>query len=426
MTLTTSHALLKGPSRDVAAALAKAEGSSSSSIHKSVSHRTAAMKRGGRIDLSFQAISSGSSYSSMDEDDDCYEPVNSSSSRPQVVTRNLRTQNSRTPSSSTTATPTEYISPHPRFPAVSRSNGSRFSESEEEEDEVDDEDDDDDDDDDVPLAQRIPGALTAQKFIRKQVRQERERKKQEKALRDHAETTRSRLMTLRTGASSSSSHDASAALAALDSARKRDINGSDGAGAATTPFDAASLNQRLHSLHHSRSLRDIRQPPTTDAPPPVPSLESRSLSSRNQRSKDMKEFSPLPYHYRTSPSLTPINPAYAPPLRPKRSFHSQRPSVDGRPIGMDDPRSVPLPLDAEKLNPHSINTAKSRPSSREGPQHQTSSFPTAGPSQHYRSVSQPRITTLANTIPESVPPIPTTPRIISHGKHHKLFKFSLS
>jgi hypothetical protein len=115
-----------------------------------------------------------------------------------VVDVNLRTQHSRTPSISSTSSPSS------RFPPACES---RFSESESEsesdEDEDEDEDDDDhhhqqhDDDDDIPLAKSIPSALTAQKSIRHQVRQEREKRRQEKALRRQAESTRTRLMTLR-------------------------------------------------------------------------------------------------------------------------------------------------------------------------------------------------------------------------------------
>ena len=365
-----------------------------------------------------------------------------------------------------------------------RNNGSRFFESEDDDDDDDndhnDEDqdqEDDDEDDDMPLAQRIPGALTAQKTIRSQVRQEREKKKQEKALRNHAETTRTRLTTLRPGAvPSSSSHDtttttAAAAAAALvasqtttttqrisrtltrkdsrswnpfsreDSVRKRDINGPDGVeavAATTTSFDATSLYQRLHSLHRSKSttrpLRDA-PPPSTEALPPVPIPQNRLPSSQPQRARSVKEPSSLPYQFPTSPSPTPINSAYAAPssitpLRPTRSFHFHRPSIDRRPIGMDDPSSVPLPVDAEKrISQISTNITRSRSSTRDGPQPQQppSAFPTATPTHHHRSLSRSRSvneSVSSITIPESppLPPIPTTAKI-SHGEHPLIFRF---
>ena len=485
MTLSsTSQVFLKDDlafesSADIAVALAKsswkqetselAEGSSSSSTRKSnrsVSKSWAvALERGGgkKSDpSSFLAISSSSSSSSSDEDDDddYYGTANSSSSQSHVASRNLRTQNSRTPSSSISATPPEDKSPPARFPAVTRNNRSRFSESEEEEDDEDDDEDeddeeekdddqDDDDDDDVPLAQRIPGALTAQKSIRRQVRQEREKKKREKALRDHhADTSRTRLMTLRPGASPSSSHDVAAALVASQTTsmerNSRSLkkngsrflnpdqeNGQQGSvsEAATTSVDAAALYQRLNSLHRSksmtRSLRDVR-PPSTELPPvPFP-------SSYTQQSKNLKEPSSFPYHYHTSPSPTPINSAYAPSsmarLRPMRSFHFHRPSIDSRPIGMDDPRSVPLPLDAERRI--SQNSSKSRPPTRDGPKQQTSNFSTTTtttPTQHHHHHRTPSgfERALVNTNSQPVPPIPTT-QSISHGKHSQICLLVLS
>ena len=406
--------------------------------------RTAELQREERRKLSsYLATSSGSSTSSSndDDEDDYHGPVNSSPSQ---------SHHSRT-TSSISVTPPGYTTPPPRTLAVSRNNGSRFFENDaddvdddDEEEDEEDEDDDDDDDDDVPLAKRIPGALTAQKSIRRQVRQEREKKKEEKASRIHAETTRSRSTTLRPGAVPSGSHDTATAsqittqrisktltrnnsrslnpFSREASLRKKDINGSDGVDAAvTTPVDPTSLHQRLNSLHRSKSmtrtLRDVH-PSTIEPMPPVPFPQSRPSSSQAQRAKSVKE----PYRFPTSPSPTPINSTYAPSsmttLRPKRSFHFHRPSVDSRPIGMDDPRSVPLPLDAEKrISQNSANIIRSRPSTREGPHIQ--SFPTATPTHHHnRSHSRSRGSVervSPTTFAEPVPPIPPTARI-SHGE----------
>jgi hypothetical protein len=111
-----------------------------------------------------------------------------------------------------------------------------------------------------------------------------------------------------------------------------------------------------------------------------PPSQSRPPSSQTQRAKSMKEPSSLPYQlvqFPTSPSPTPItsNSAYAPssmtPLRPERSFHFHRPSIDRRPIGMDDSSSVPLPSDAEKrISLSTRNITRSRFSTREGPHQQ--------------------------------------------------------
>ena len=422
--------------------------------------------RGVRRDLSsFLAISSGSSSSSSNDDDDDddvdhYGPVSPPLQSQAVV--NVKQLSSRTPSSSSSsviATPPPGCMTSPlKTPsaAVSRNNGSRFSENEDddEEEEQDDDDDDDEDnedeDDDIPLAQRIPGALTAQKSIRRQVRQEREKKKQEKILRVHAEATRTRLMTLRPGAVPSSSHDAQTTTTTTTQRNSRTLtrNGSrslnpfppedlvrkNGVEASTTPVDAASLYQqqaRHRSKSVTRSLRDVRpSSSTTETLPPLPIPQSRPLLPSSQRTKSVKEpsSSSLPYHYHTSPSPTPINSTYAPssmtPLRPMRSFHFHRPSIDHRPIGMDDPRSVPLPLDAEKRisQNYTLVTTRSRPTTREGSQQQQqqlpSTFPTTTPTHHQRSLSRSRSSierSSPTTISEPVPPIPATTRI-SHGE----------
>jgi len=446
----------------------------------------AALERGGRRDhLSFLAISSGSSSSSGD-DDDHYGPASPSSSSQPVMDVNLRTRPSRTHSNSAAPSP-GYLSS--RFPVASGSTGSstggsRFSDDDEgEDDHVDGRqqasqahnngDDDDDDDDNVPLAKRIPSALTAQKSIRHQVRQEREQKKREKVLRGQAEAARTRLMTLRSAGTvpSSSSYDAallspSAApsssmhhqhleqqqqqrrqrtqtltgngsisgnpFSAEDLAKKlRDINGRDGGGAeASSPIGATALYQQqqahLRVRHRSKSMSrsswDIHPALAVEAlpPPPAPIPHMGSAISHAQRTKSMKEPSSS-YRYHPPPSPSPVAPSHGPPstatLRPMRSFH--RSSADRRPIGMDDSRSVPLPLDAEQRVSRS-STSITR-STRDGPS--TSTTPISTP--HRRSFSQSRSSVdraspMTNPEPP-VPPIPTAARI-SHDEHRKLLK----
>jgi len=127
-------------------------------------------------------------------------------------------------------------------------------------------------------------------------------------------------------------------------------------------------------------LCDVRPSSSTEILPPLPILQSRlfpSSQQQTQRTKSVKEpsssSSSMLYHYHTSPS--PINSTtYAPssmtPFRPMRSFHFHRPSIDHQPTGMDDSRSVPLPLDSEKRisQNYTLVTTRSRPSTREGPQ----------------------------------------------------------
>ncbi|KAF8797393.1 hypothetical protein BYT27DRAFT_6939276 [Phlegmacium glaucopus] len=108
-------------------------------------------------------------------------------------------------------------------------------------------------------------------------------------------------------------------------------------------------------------------------------------------------------------------------LRLVRSFH--RSSIGHRPVGMDDSRSVPLPLDAElRVGRSSTSVSRSRPSTRDGPQHTyTSSTPI--PTPHHRLFSQSRSSVdrvSPMIIPGPVPPIPTAR--ISHDEHRKMLK----
>jgi hypothetical protein len=272
-------------------------------------------------------------------------------------------------------------------------------------------------------------------------------------------------MTLRPGAVPSSSHEIAAAQTTTMQRNSRTLtrNGSRSflpedlvtkrLEALTTPVDAAAASlyqqQTLHSRHHrsksvTRSLRDVRPSSSTETLPPLPIPQSRPppSSQPTQRTKSVKEPSSLsmPYQYHTSPSPTPINSTYAPssmtPLRPMRSFHFHRPSIDHRPIGMDDPRSVPLPLDAEKRisQNYTLVTTRSRPSTREGLQQQQQpfTFPTTTSTHHqhhHRSLSRSRSSierSSPTTISESVPPIPAAR--ISHGEqsHENCFFINLT
>ena len=332
MTLSTSHTLLNGSSTAVAAALAM---SSSSTAHKS-----------------------GGSVSNV----------------------NIRTELSNAPPISSTPSLSS------KLPIASGKGDNMFheSESEEDEEETEDEDEDEDEDDDhqdyedddIPLANCIPGALSAQRSIRQQVRQEREKKKQEKVLRHQAETTRTRLMTLRPGTSSSSSsqtntyhqhperqqqprgsrqhtltENSSISLnpfSAEDLAKKlRDINRLDGVDAATNsaPVSSTSLYQyqqrALLSRHGSksltRSLGDVYAVPVTEALPPIPRIGSPI--PHPHRTKSIKDSS---NHHHTHPSPSPI------PSHHNRSLSRSRNSLERSSMTVQEP--VPsIPDDRHKI-----------------------------------------------------------------------------
>ena len=382
---------------------------------------------------SFLAISPESSDSS-DDDDHYYGPANSSPSQPP----NVRVQQRFRPGSVS-------VTPSPSARVSAARGGSE---------------EEDGDDDDVPLAKRIPSALTAQKSIRYQVRQEREQKKLEKLLRGQAEIarTRSRLAVGGSGVPfTSSSNDGTSSSSQTimplqrqrtqtlvgkgsipsnpfspeDLARKlRDINGWDGAASSSSsPVGATTaVLYQQHSRHRSKSMSrssgDVHPSFAAEAVPspvPMPRIDSPPVS-HTQRTKSMKE----PSRY---PSPSPIHPpAHGPStttttttttLRPMRSFHRPRPSTDQRPIGMDDPRSVPLPLDAEDRISRSFTR-----STRDGPVTMSpAAMLTPHHHHHQRSLSQSRSSidrTSPMTIPEPVPPIPTAR--ISHDEHRKMLK----
>ena len=270
-----------------------------------------------------------------------------------AVSHAIRTQLSSTPSISSTRNPSS------RFPIASDESESSESESQSE---------DEDEDDDIPLAKSIPGALTAQTTIRRQVRQEREKKKQEKVLRRLAESTRTRLTTLRaTGATPSSLsssrgdtpsqqqvgrpriHTLTGKSSILfnsfspeDLARKlRDINGPDGVqvSTASAPVSRTSLYPQeqldLPTRHRSKSMtRPVGDTLPTETLPPLPQGGSHA-----QRTNSMKEPSSS-YHYHTHSSPTHIPAPYRSLSRSRNSLERMRisdstPAIPGR-MSYDD------------------------------------------------------------------------------------------
>lgn len=415
---------------------------------------------------SFMAISSESSSSSGD-DDDHYGPISPSPSK-LVMDENLRTRHSRTHSTKTTPSPSAgYLSAS--VACGHRGSGTSSSSDEDDYDDCEDDQqqanhphhsDGDDDDDDIPLAKRIPGALTAQKSIRHQVRREREQKKQEKALQSQGETTRTRLMTLRPAGPGL--HDAAMSATAVpsssqasthhqyleqqqqqrrqrsqtltgkgsmsgnpfspeDLARKlKDINGQNGSAelASSSSYQQQQARQRSKSV--SRSSWDFQPASVTEVLPPVPISHVGPTASHAQRTKSMKEPSSSYRYHPSSPSPSPI-PAHGPSssmaLRPKRSFHHS--GTDHRPVGMEDPRSVPFPLDAEqRVSRSSTSVTRSRPPTRDGPQQSSILSPIS--TSHHRSLSQSRDRSSPMMIPEPIPPIPAAR--ISQDEQRKLLR----
>lgn len=227
------------------------------------------------------------------------------------------------------------------------------------------------DDDDVPLAQRIPTALTAQRTIRRQVRDERQQKRKDRAMRQEGEGTerqpRSRQITLRPagagggivapGMVMSSSQEA--ALHAATTAGyppRQHAMASHG-----RPFSPDALARKLQNVqgaeYQSSQFAPSTSHPSFQQPHDIPSFASRtSLETfdppgalRASRSRSLRDPPPAyspPSH--KSPSSPP-----PPPLRPMRSFHR----VERRTFEEED--RPPLP-DAPVARSMTTTRARSR------------------------------------------------------------------
>lgn len=311
----------------------------------------------------------------------------------------------------------------------------------------------DSEDDDVPLAKAIPGALSAQKTIRRQVREEREQKKRERALRNEAEARRERQTTIRpTGAGTvggnaeygvSSSRDAAAmAVAAVASSsiqgRQRTLTlpGKPSGQPVFNPQDLARKLQSVQLADHPQMPYGTYQPQSTtqtlarqpshavhssphqqanflsraksfsrpsgesqysterphQAPSPMPSAgTSPALLSRSIRE---------PHIQRHSPSTSPIGEAQPPlpNLRHMRSFHR---SSERSP--QDSPRSLVSPEEDRRANYQG-----------------SPSF--SNPVNHKRSMSLSRRDVGERAFPtEPVPPLPSNLKT-SHDEHRRLMK----
>ncbi|KAK7048573.1 PH domain-containing protein [Favolaschia claudopus] len=184
-------------------------------------------------------------------------------------------------------------------------------------------------DDDIPLAQRIPSALTAQKTIRRKVREERDQRRRERAARRAAgEDTRSRQTTLRPAGAGDASHavaesssreaarQAEAAMARAARQRTQTLPGNG----PTQSAAVDDLTKKLQSMQQQTRQRTltINTAAGGSSPVPMPMKSPRLVSA----------------------SASPPAESGGRGLRPMRSFH--RPATAG---GVES-SNVPLPQDA--------------------------------------------------------------------------------
>lgn len=217
-------------------------------------------------------------------------------------------------------------------------------------------------DDDVPLAQRIPTALRAQRTIRRQVREERDQRRKERALRGEQLSARTRQTTLRpagAGDPLSPQMMTSSQEAALNASRSvtrprprtRTLPASE-----MEPFAPEDLSRRLEAM----------------GMPEVPI--SRRSASTARRSRDgmerpssagrgLREPGSMAYKFLSPSQSPPSEPVRS--LRPQRSFHR----TDGWKV--DDHHAIPMPIDAGQQ----LNRTATRPRTRDGSTATPRSFP---------------------------------------------------
>lgn len=200
-------------------------------------------------------------------------------------------------------------------------------------------------DDDVPLAQRIPTALKAQRTIRKQVKDERDERRKERALKkQQLNDSRSRQTTLRPiGAGGSQTPQAamtSSQEAAMHASQFTKRARTQTLPSSTAPFPIEDLTRKLLNVQDANLVQ--------------PQRVSRGHQSRapskdpSEKNRMRKETSPKP-----QPAQAPVQ-APERGLRPMRSFHR----LEGRHV--DDHRAVPMPSDAKQMLGRSATSAKAR------------------------------------------------------------------
>lgn len=291
------------------------------------------------------------------------------------------------------------------------------------------EDGDDSEDDDVPLAQVIPGALTAQKTIRRQVREEREQRKREQEFGININGRRARQTTIRpagagnaavnTDFGASSSRDAAAIAAAavatssLAPARQRTMTlpGKALTSPVFNPHDLARKLQNVqlsdippppYSGYQQQSIQSpqslARQPTLSSAHHPMSPTYLHHAKSISRPSGEIQNSADRPHRLPSPGASTAVSPAHrARSLRDPA--HAQRQSPFTSPVGEAQP---PLPSlhrmrsfhrSAER-SPSRVDGSRALGTPEQDPRANYASSPTAALSrsntQHQRSMSLSR------------------------------------
>ncbi|KIM41054.1 hypothetical protein M413DRAFT_158670 [Hebeloma cylindrosporum] len=231
---------------------------------------------------------------------------------------------------------------------------------------------DSDSDDDVPLAQRIPGALTMQKTIRRQFKEEKEARRRERAHHRQNEgdsERRSRQMTLRpagaggagydgsAGLGNSSSHDAAilaaAAVSSSQPKRHRTLTLPGNSSAPLPPpiaFNPQDLARKLAHVQLAEVTSSTQHPQFLPPQQPSPSFPQQNLRSRSKSISRTSSDAPRSYDaslgYATPPTMPPLPlaPSSASTTRSRSIRDPSGPPAHGRsPISSTTPLQPPHP-----------------------------------------------------------------------------------
>ncbi|KIJ17820.1 hypothetical protein PAXINDRAFT_9761 [Paxillus involutus ATCC 200175] len=180
-------------------------------------------------------------------------------------------------------------------------------------------------DDDIPLAQRVPTALTAQKSIRKQLRDERQQRRLERARGTHTTAPVPPLPTepipalVQHASLANRQRSKSATLALVSGSLRREQSRARPPPIETFPVE--DLSRKLMNLHAS-SHTPLTAPPSYDASAPA-FLSTRTAGYSNgvsRSSSRVRHMDSAAYKQQT-PSRAPEASSQDRPLKSMRSFH---------------------------------------------------------------------------------------------------------
>ncbi|KAF8842207.1 hypothetical protein BDN67DRAFT_966207 [Paxillus ammoniavirescens] len=219
-------------------------------------------------------------------------------------------------------------------------------------------------DDDIPLAQRVPTALTAQKSIRKQLRDERQQRRLERAKGTHRTAPVPPLPTetipalVQHASLANRQRSMSATPAPVSGSLRREQSR-----ARPPPIEAfpvEDLTRKLVNLHASSHAPPLTAPPSYDASAPAFfSTRTAGYSNGVSRSSSRVRHMDSAAYKQQTPSRAPETSSQDRPLKSMRSFHR----TEGR---HTESRRTPVEATSAQRLGRSITAAVSSRSARNG------------------------------------------------------------